>query len=120
MEATGVYSSPSSTCSSGGSSAGSRCKYLHNVLGRKSDAIDSAWCCQLLEHGLVRPSFLPPPQIRRLRDLTRLCIAQVEERTRVIQRLEKVLQDAGIKTQQCRRGELLSLGAGELDPLVES
>src|SRR6266536_3224329 len=72
-------------------------QHLHNVPGRKSDVIDSAWCCQLLEHGLVRPSFVPPPEIRRLRDLTRLCIAQVEERTRALQRLEKVLQDAGIK-----------------------
>src|SRR6266540_2511624 len=72
-------------------------QHLHNVPGRKSDVIDSAWCCQLLEHGLVRPSFVPPPEIRRLRDLTRLCIAQVEERTRAIQGLEKVLQDAGIK-----------------------
>src|SRR5438094_9376125 len=72
-------------------------QHLHNVPGRKSDVIGSAWCCQLLEHGLVRPSFVPPPEIRRLRDLTRLCVAQVEERTRAIQRLEKVLQDAGIK-----------------------
>src|SRR5215218_2856380 len=72
-------------------------QHLHNVPGRKSDVIDSAWICQLVEHGLVRPSFVPPPEIRRLRDLTRLCIAQVEERTRAIQRLEKVLQDAGIK-----------------------
>src|SRR6266571_8850611 len=72
-------------------------QHLRNVPGRKSDVIDSAWCCQLLEHGLVRPSFVPPPEIRRLRDLTRLCVAQVEERTRAIQRLEKVLQDAGIK-----------------------
>src|SRR6266540_3186936 len=72
-------------------------QHLHNVPGRKSDVIDSAWCCQLLEHGLVRPSFVPPPEIRRLRDLTRLCVTQVEERTRAIQRLEKVLQDAGIK-----------------------
>jgi hypothetical protein len=47
--------------------------------------------------SLVRPSFVPPPEIRRLRDLTRLCVAQTEERTRAIQRLEKVLQDAGIK-----------------------
>lgn len=59
--------------------------------------IDSAWICQLLEHGLVRPSFVPPPEIRRLRDLTRLRKAQIEERSRTIQRLEKVLQDAGIK-----------------------
>src|SRR6266540_397047 len=72
-------------------------QHLHNVPGRKSDLIDSAWCCQLLEHGLVRPSFVPPPEIRRLRDLTRLRSTQMEERSRAIQRLEKVLQDAGIK-----------------------
>jgi transposase len=72
-------------------------QHLHNVPGRKSDVIDSAWCCQLLEHGLVRPSFVPPPEIRRLRDLTRLRTTQMEERSRAIQRLEKVLQDAGIK-----------------------
>jgi len=46
---------------------------------------------------LVRQSFVPPPEIRRLRDLTRLRKAQINERTRAIQRLEKVLQDAGIK-----------------------
>lgn len=45
----------------------------------------------------MRPSFVPPPEIRRLRDLTRLRKAQINERTRAIQRLEKVLQDAGIK-----------------------
>ena len=48
-------------------------------------------------HGLVSPSFVPPAEIRRLRDLTRLRAAQTNERTRTIQRLEKVLQDAGIK-----------------------
>ena len=58
---------------------------------------DSEWICQLVAHGLVRPSFVPPPEIRRLRDLTRLRKAQSNERTRAIQRLEKVLQDAGIK-----------------------
>ena len=72
-------------------------RHLRNVPGRKSDVIDSAWICQLVEHGLVRPSFVPPLEIRRLRDLTRLRKTQIEERTRVIQRLEKVLQDAGIK-----------------------
>jgi transposase len=71
-------------------------QHPHNVPGRTSDVIDSAWCCQLVEHGLVRPSFVPPPAIRRLRDLTRLRADEVEERTRTIQRLEKVLQDAGI------------------------
>jgi transposase len=72
-------------------------QHLHNVPGRKTDVKDSEWICQLVAHGLVRPSFVPPPEIRRLRDLTRLRKAQSNERTRAIQRLEKVLQDAGIK-----------------------
>jgi transposase len=50
-----------------------------------------------VQHALVHPSFVPPPDIRRLRDLTRLRTAQGNERTRTIQRLEEVLQDAGIK-----------------------
>jgi transposase len=77
---------------------------LHNVPGRKSDVIDSRWLCELLEFGLVRPSFVPPPEIRRLRDLTRLRSTQAEERTRAIQRLEKVLQDAGIKLTSVASG----------------
>jgi transposase len=72
-------------------------QHLHNVPGRKTDVADSAWICQMVEHGLVRPSFVPPPAIRRLRDLTRLRKAQTDERTRAIQRVEKVMQDAGIK-----------------------
>jgi transposase len=72
-------------------------QHLHNVPGRKTDVADSAWICQMVEHGLVRPSFVPPPEIRRLRDLTRLRKAQTDERTRAVQRLEKVMQDAGIK-----------------------
>ena len=71
--------------------------HLRNVPGRKTDVKDSEWICQLVQHGLVRPSFVPPPEIRRLRDLTRLRTAQSNERARTIQRLEKVLQDAGIK-----------------------
>jgi transposase len=58
---------------------------------------DSQWICQLVQHGLVRPSFVPPAEIRRLRDLTRLRKAQINERGRSIQRLEKVLQESGIK-----------------------
>src|SRR5881296_2272795 len=93
-------------------------QHLHNVPGRKSDLIDSAWCCQLLEHGLVRPSFVPPPEIRRLRDLTRLCIAQVEERTRAIQRLEKVLQDAGIKLTSVASGVYSASARAMLEALL--
>src|SRR6266568_962373 len=66
-------------------------EHLHNVPGRKSDVIDSRWLCELLELGLVRPSFVPPPEIRRLRDLTRLRSTQAEERTRAIPRLTEAL-----------------------------
>lgn len=72
-------------------------QHLRNVPGRKTDVKDSEWICDLVAHGLVRPSFVPPPEIRRLRDFTRLRKAQTNERTRAIQRVEKVLQDAGIK-----------------------
>jgi transposase len=44
--------------------------HMHSVPGRKTDVSDAAWIAQLVEHGLVRPSFVPPPHIRRLRDLT--------------------------------------------------
>ena len=46
-------------------------QHLRNVPGRKTDVKDAAWICQLVEHGLVRPSFVPPKPIRELRDLTR-------------------------------------------------
>src|SRR5438128_704286 len=68
-------------------------RHLRNVPGRKTDVADAAWICQLVEHGLVRPSFVPPKPIRELRNLTRYRKAQIEERTREAQRLDKVLQD---------------------------
>jgi transposase len=52
---------------------------------------------QLIEFGLVRPSFVPPKPFRELRNLTRYRKAQIEERTRETQRLDKILQDAGVK-----------------------
>jgi transposase len=98
--------------------------HLRNVPGRKTDVKDSEWICQLVQHGLVRPSFVPPPEIRRLRDLTRLRKAQINERARSIQRLEKVLQDAGIKLSsvasstysKSARAMLEALLAGITDP----
>jgi transposase len=77
---------------------------LRFVPGRKTDVKDSEWICQLVGHGLVRPSFVPPPEIRRLRDLTRFRKTQINERTRAIQRIEKVLQDAGIKLTSVASG----------------
>jgi transposase len=71
--------------------------HLRNVPGRKTDMADAAWIAELIEHGLVKPSFVPPPEIRELRNLTRYRKAQLEERAREVQRLDKILQDAGIK-----------------------
>src|SRR4051812_23422174 len=93
-------------------------EHLHNVPGRKTDVADSAWIAQLLEHGLVAPSFVPPAPIRELRDLTRHRRVLIAERTRVIQRLEKVLQDAGIKLSSVASTLLTKSGRAILDALL--
>ncbi len=93
-------------------------RHLKNVPGRKTDVQDAAWICQLVEHGLVRPSFVPPKEIRELRNLTRYRKAQIEERTREIQRLEKVLQDAGIKLSSVATRVLGASGRAMLDALL--
>jgi transposase len=72
-------------------------RHMRNIPGRKTDTADASWICQLIEFGLVRPSFVPPAPIRELRNLTRYRKAQIEERTREAQRLDKILQDAGVK-----------------------
>jgi transposase len=99
-------------------------RHLRNVPGRKSDVADAAWICQLVGYGLVRPSFVPPEPIRELRNLTRYRKAQIEERTRETQRLDKVLQDAGIKLSSVAsdlmgvsgQAMLRALVGGERDP----
>src|SRR5664279_1919162 len=70
---------------------------VKNVPGRKSDVSDAAWLADLGAHGLVRASFVPPEPIRQLRDLTRTRTHVTRERTREVQRLEKLLESAGIK-----------------------
>ncbi len=101
-------------------------RHLRNVPGRKTDVQDAEWICQLVEHGLVRPSFVPPKPIRELRDLTRYRKAQIDERGREAQRLDKVLQDAGIKLSSVAtdilgksgRDMLAALVSGTRDPQV--
>ena len=70
---------------------------IAQVPGRKTDVKDCFWMAQLLAHGLIRASFVPPAPIRELRDLTRYRKALIQERTREANRLHKVLEDAGIK-----------------------
>jgi transposase len=92
--------------------------HLKAVPGRKTDVADAAWIAQLLEHGLVRPSFVPPPEIRELRDLTRYRKALIAERGREAQRLHKVLEDAGIKLASVASKVLGVSGRAMLDALV--
>jgi transposase len=70
---------------------------LKRVPGRKTDVQDSAWLAQLLEWGLLKASFVPPPPIRELRDLTRYRVQQVQDQAQETNRLCKVLEDAGVK-----------------------
>ncbi len=72
-------------------------QHIKAVPGRKTDIKDAEWIADLLQHGLLRPSFIPPAWQRSLRDLTRTRSTLTEERSRVIARLQKGLEDANIK-----------------------
>ena len=99
-------------------------KNARNIPGRKTDVSDAMWLAELAGDGLLRPSFIPPPPIRELRDLTRTRALVVRDRSREIQRLEKFLESAGIKlssvvtnlTGVSSRAMLDALVAGERDP----
>ena len=94
--------------------------------GRKSDVLDAEWLAELLEHGLLRGSFVPPLAIRELRDLTRYRKRLVQAHTSECQRIHKTLEDAGIKVDSVAadvlgvsgRAMLAALVAGERDPEV--
>ena len=70
---------------------------LKQVPGRKTDVKDAEWIAQLLQYGLLSPSFIPPPEIRELRDLTRQRTELIRDRATVANRIQKVLEDANIK-----------------------
>jgi transposase len=98
--------------------------HVKRVPGRKTDVSDAEWLADVAAHGMVRPSFVPPPPIRELRELTRYRKTQVEARIREIQRLEKLLQDAGVKLtsvsssvwSKSAKAMVEALIAGERDP----
>ena len=70
---------------------------LKPVPGHKRDIRDCQWIAQLLQHGLLKGSFIPPRAQRELRDLTRHRVQRVEEKGRTVNRLHKVLEDANLK-----------------------
>ena len=98
--------------------------HMKAVPGRKTDVRDAEWIAQLLEHGLLSPSFVPPPQIRRLRLLTRYRMQLMGDRTREAIRLELMLEDASIKLSSVAsslntvsaRAMLAAMIDGESDP----
>jgi transposase len=100
---------------------------VKNVPGRpKTDKLDAVWLAKLTERGMLRPSFVPPAEIRQLRDYTRLRIDLTQERARHWQRLEKLLEDALIKVSSVAskldtlsvRAMVEALIAGQRDPKV--
>src|SRR4051812_13743364 len=72
-------------------------RHVKAVPGRKTDVADSEWLADLLQHGLLRASFIPDRAQRDLRDLTRTRTSLIDERSRTVLRLQKVLEDANIK-----------------------
>jgi transposase len=72
-------------------------QHIKQVPGRKTDVKDCAWIAQLLQHGLLKASFVPPTPQRELRELTRQRAQLVNEQTSVANRIQKVLEDANIK-----------------------
>ena len=99
-------------------------RHLKQVPGRKSDVRDCQWIAQLLQCGLLQGSFIPPRPQRELRDLTRHRTQLVEEKTRTINRIQKVLEDANIKLASVAtdvmgvsgRAMIQRLMEGETDP----
>ena len=95
------------------------------VPGRKTDVQDADWIADLLQHGLLRASFVPSQEQQELRDLTRLRVSLVQERARLVNRVHKVLEEAGIKLS-CVLSDVMGLSgqtilhalcAGESDPV---
>ena len=120
MESTGIYWKPifyvleeAFTC------VLANAAHIAQVPGRKTDVKDCAWIAQLLEHGLIRASFIPPPPVRELRDLTRYRKAVIQDRSRAANRLHKVLEDAGIKLASVATDVLGVSGRAMLTALVE-
>ena len=92
--------------------------HVKRVPGRKTDVTDAEWLADVAAHGMVRPSYVPPPPIRELRELTRYRKTQVDARTSEIQRLENVLQDAGIKLSSVASGTWSQSARAMIEALI--
>jgi transposase len=119
MEATGVYWKPVWHVLEGdfelvlGNAA-----HIKNVPGRKTDVNDATWIAELLAHGLIRSSFVPPQPIQELRDLTRTRKQLVREVAQHTLRIQKVLEDANVKLSSVLSDVLGQSGRAILDAIV--
>jgi transposase len=125
MEATGVYWKPVWHVLEGHFELVlANAQHIRNVPGRKTDVSDAAWIADLLAHGLIRSSFVPPSQIQELRDITRTRKQLVREISQHTLRIQKTLEDANIKVASVLsnvigasgRAMLAAIIAGEDDP----
>lgn len=93
-------------------------QHIKAVPGRKTDQKDSEWIADLLQHGLLKGSFVPPQATRELRDLTRYRVSLAQECNRVANRIQKVLEDANIKLASVATDALGASGRAMLDAIV--
>lgn len=93
-------------------------QHIKAVPGRKTDQKDSEWIADLLQHGLLRASFVPPTPIRELRDLTRYRASMAQENNRIANRIQKVLEDANIKLASVATDTLGASGRAMLEAIV--
>ena len=120
MESTGVYWKPIFNILEGGFEVLLvNARHIKHVPGRKSDAQDCEWIAQLLQHGLLRASFVPPRPQREWRDLTRQRAQLVGDQARVANRIQKTLEDANIKLGSVASDVLGVSGQAILQALIE-
>jgi transposase len=119
MESTGVYWYPVyNLLEEGRSVILVNPQHMRAVPGRKTDVKDSEWLAELLRHGLLKASFIPPKPIRQLRELTRYRKRLVQERTQALNRLQKVLESANIKVGTITTDLLGVSGRAMLEALI--
>ena len=120
MEATGVYWKPVWHLLEGDFELIlANAQHIRNVPGRKTDVSDAAWIADLLAHGLIRSSFVPPAPIQELRDLTRTRKQLVREISQHSSRIQKVLEDANLKLGSVLSNVLGKSGRAILQALIE-
>lgn len=120
MEATGVYWKPIWHVLEGHAELIlANAAHIRNVPGRKSDVTDAVWIADLLAHGLIRSSMVPPTQIQQMRDLTRTRKQLTREIVQHTQRIQKVLEDANVKLSSVISNVLGASGRHILQAIVQ-